>query len=504
MRAAKRPKIVRAGGGTMQPVCATQTSQESFFDDSFPQALIRLIGPDTFERWFRHKTRLRAQGDELVVGVAGPFLLTWLQKQFRGAVQQAANAALGPSARIRFEVDPLLSVASKPNGTEGDAVALTMDVGGPSAARGEPAPPTVPAADNPPVAQDVPRPGRRFADLADFVPGPGNELALTAARQICARPEGDSGPLYLYGPVGTGKTHLLEGMYRHIRRAFPRWNVMYLTSEQFTNYFTQAYRDHKLPEFRQRFRNVDVLLVDDVDFLDAKRGIQEELLHTVKQLEGHRRLVVVAADRHPRLMTKISDELRTRFLSGMVCRLEPPDCETRERIAARKAEGLDAEFSPEAIRYVAERFRGSVRELEGALHCLQVYHKMTGRRIGVTAARQVLADLERDCIKVVRMTDVERVVCDLFGLQTEELRSSRRNRSVSQPRMLAMYLARRHTQAAYSEIGAYFGGRNHATVISAEKKINEWLAVGSTFRVASQTWRIADLVQSLEQQLLAG
>ena len=226
------------------------------------------------------------------------------------------------------------------------------------------------------------RQGRRFADLSEFVRGPCNAMALTAARQVCERPDGASGPLFVYGPVGMGKTHLLEGLYRELRRRHPGKQAVYLTSEQFTNHFTQAFRDRTLPAFRHRFRTVDVLLVDDIDFLDAKRGVQEEFLHTCQQLESHGKLLVACGDCHPRLLTKLSEELKTRFLSGMVCRLEPPDLETREQIVIAKASRLDADISPEALKYVARRFTNSIRELEGALCCLQLCHRMTGKARG--------------------------------------------------------------------------------------------------------------------------
>ena len=182
--------------------------------------------------------------------------------------------------------------------------------------------------------------GRRFADLADFVKGPCNELALTAALQICEQPGSRYNPLVLYGGVGTGKTHLLEASYRRLRAGHPALRVMFLSAEGFANHFTQALRDRSLPSFRQRFRSVDVLIIDDVDFLDGKRVIQEEFLHTVKQLESHDRQIVLSADRHPRLLTRLSEELVTRFISGIVCRMESPDLETRRAIVARKAARL--------------------------------------------------------------------------------------------------------------------------------------------------------------------
>jgi chromosomal replication initiator protein len=165
---------------------------------------------------------------------------------------------------------------------------------------------------------------------------------------------------------------------------------------------------------------------------------------------------------------------------------------------------LTTRVSDEALEFIAQRFRSSVRELEGALNCLETYGLMTGKHVGLPAARTVLADLERDCVRVVRLADIEQTVCRFFAVDAEELRSPRRSRSVSQPRMLAMYLARKMTQAAYSEIGEYFGGRNHSTVMSAEKRVRDLLTSQVSFRVAAQSWKLGDLVSSLEQQLLTG
>jgi chromosomal replication initiator protein len=499
----------------MQPGCVALMSPQSALDETVQHVFAGLIGQKQYDHWFRDRTELALGDGELVVRAASPFLLKWLQKQFKEPLSRAAEHILGPAARVRYDS----AVASGGAATGGavsapqpglppqDQPGLPAPEGDvlPSAAKGESTAITRVAPNIPTVQTSAVRPaGRRFADLAEFVPGPCNELALTAVRQICTRPDLARGPLVLYGPVGTGKTHLLEGIHRQLRRTQGDLQAVFLTAEQFTNYFTQAYRDHTLPAFRQRFRTVDVLLVDDVDFLDGKRVVQEEFLHTFKQLESFGKLVVLCSDRHPRLLAKTSDELRTRFLSGMVCRLEAPDLETRERIVSRKAALLDAEFTPETLKYVAERFSGNVRELEGALQCLQVYYRMTGKRVGITAARQTLSDLERDCLRVVRLADIERVVCNLFGVDADDLRSSSRTRSVCEPRMLAMYLARRHTRSAYSEIGRHFGGRNHATVIAAERKVTGWLQQGTSVRVASRTWQLGDILETLEQQLQAG
>lgn len=498
----------------MQPGTTALVAADLSTDESILRELKTLIGPQQYEHWFHQKTRFSIDDDELIIGVGSPFLLKWLQKQFRQAAAQAAQSVLGPSARVRFEVStpaaypvPSLAAGADHAGAPGCAQGTA---GSGLSANGGASPISIASvrASRAGAASDTahikPAPGRRFADLSDLVSGPCNELALAAVRQVCDATAHDSNPLFIYGSVGTGKTHLLEGIYRQLRRTQPDRQVVFLTSEAFTNYFTQALREHTLPSFRQRFRTVDVLLVDDIDFLDSKRGIQEEFLHTFKQLESHGKQIVVSSDRHPRLLTKVSDELKTRFLSGMVCRVEPPDAATREKIVIKKAGRLSFEFTQEALQYVAERFTNNVRELEGALNCLQTYYRMTGQRVGITAARQVLSDLERDCIKVVRMADIERVICDLFGLEAQELKSPKRTRSLSEPRMLAMYLARKHTRAAYSEIGQYFGGRNHSTVISAERKINVGLTGQIPIKIASQTWRMGDVLEALEQQLQAG
>jgi chromosomal replication initiator protein len=514
-----------------------------------------LVGSQTFDHWFQGKASIEIVDDQVTIGVENPFLLSWMQHRFRPAVAEAARRVLGEAAEVRFQTRPTepvtvhpLSKISQPSprllvepnaalplATDDDQQPSESSPMHEGAARNRR--PEMPALPNPiaqcsPTGQDNPtaqgsptihrsapsvaRPSgraqssstqhtsRRFADLADFVKGPGNELALTAALQICELPGSRYNPLVLYGGVGTGKTHLLEATYRRLRARYPALHVLFLSAEGFANHFTQALRDRSLPSFRQRFRSVDVLVVDDVDFLDGKRVIQEEFLHTIKQLESHDRQIVLSADRHPRLLTKLSEELVTRFIAGIVCRMESPDLATRRAIVARKATRLTARVSEEALELVAQRFRTSVRELEGALNCLETYGLMTGKTVGVSMARQVLADLERDCVRVVRLADIEQTVCRFFAVGSEELRSPRRGRSVSQPRMLAMYLARKMTQAAYTEIGEHFGGRNHSTVMSAEKRVRELLESDATVRAGTQEWKLGDLLASLEQQLLTG
>lgn len=456
------------------------------------------LGDSRYALWCDGKIRLLIADDQLTIAVGSPFLLNCMAKQFQKLLNEVAQVVLGPAARAVLTVDA--SLALPPGGRAAAGTSQqSLPATTPAAARtsAHEAPP--PRRDALPVARQ-----RRLADLSEFVPHAVNELAWTAARQVAATPGAHFSTLFLHGAVGTGKTHLLEGICRQLRRTHPHLQVLLLTAEGFANFFTQALTDRTLPSFRQKFRSVDVLLVDDVDFFESKRVFQEEFLHTVGELVDHGRQVVVSADRHPRLLTKLSDELVSRFHSGLVCRLETPDLETRRKIVAAKALRLGGEFAPEALDFIAERFSGSVRELEGALNCLQTCYAMTHKRVTLTTARQMLADLERDCLKIVRLADVERVVCNLFGLKPKDLKSDSRVRTVAQPRMLAMFLARRHTPSAYSEIGQHFGGRNHSTVMSAERKVQQWLSDNASVRIATQSWTIGEIVSTLEQQLLAG
>ncbi len=469
----------------MQPETSTTQPSPSSESARILERVADRVGSKSYENWFLGRCTVSVDGDEVCYGVGSPFVVNWMQRQFRAALQDAATDVLGPSARTRLDVDPSV-MPETVGGVESRGALLPESKAESDRAAGR-------------------EPRRRFADLGEFVVGGSNRLAWTAASRICDAPAEGLSPLYIHGHVGVGKTHLLEGIYRRIRRMYPSLRVTYLTAETFTNYFTAALRERSTPGFRQRFRSIDVLLVDDVDFLDAKKVVQEEFLHTVKQLEAHGSQVVLTANQHPRLLPKFSEELSSRLMAGLVCRIEPPELGTRREIVGRLAERMAVRFTPEALAVVARRFVHSVRELKGALHCLQNWSIASGRqRVSASVSRRVLAELERDCIRIVALGDVQRAVCSLFGVCAEELKSSRRTRSLVQPRMLAMFLSRKHTQAAYSEIGEFFGGRNHSTVMSAVAKVEDWLASDTPVMVSTQSWSVQDVVDSIEQQLLAG
>jgi chromosomal replication initiator protein DnaA len=519
----------------MLPVLSSGGYDNETILETLRTTLENRIGPRRYRNWFGGATRMDICGAQLQLFVASPYHVKWVQKQFESILLSIASEIIGPDVSVEYIVGTELTLEGSPSAQPAaeqlpealSARTATVPkvtreaLAGPSAARRESIeirPRNGAATTGMPVQPSVERRtsfgaatrdangrSRRMYSLSDFVVGEANALPMAAVQQFLTEPELVS-PLYLHGGVGNGKTHLLEGIRARLRKDYPQLQVLLLTAEQFGNYFSQALSSRSLPSFRAKFRNVDVLLVDDVDFFDGKKGFQEEFLHTLKQFEQQGRYVAVTSNRHPRLLTRTSDELVSRFLSGLVGRIESPDEKMRLEIVTRHANRLKARFTPDALQYVASRFTGNVRELEGAVNVLATWSQMTRHKVTISVARQLLGRLERDCMKLVRVSDVENAVCEFFGVEAESLRSQSRKRSLSQPRMLAMYLARKLTQSAYNEIGAHFGGRNHSTVMSAERKIAGALNSNSseTIVVAAEKWSLQEIVETLEQRIKAG
>lgn len=517
----EQERYAPSGGGTMQPDAVAEELAETSAhrqiatnrerEQEVFRELQRRIHPKDFQHWFQDKVVLQVVEDRLLVGVEKPFLLNWLQKQFRQPILVAAQAVMGPAVVVGFTVDPALqrkvSVPQSPSLPQTPALhsAETAKTANqkPDRRPQKECPPREKERTAPSVARRV---RRRFADLADFVMRGENDrnyLPYMAAAQVGRLPGERHNPLFLYGNTGCGKTHLLEGIYRTIRREHGHLRVQYLTAENFTNYFTQAVRKHSGAAFRQRFRTVDVLLLDDVDFFEGKIGTQKELLHTFEELLQKQHQMVLAADRHPRLLTKLLPELASRFASGLTCRVEVPDYETRLEICRRRLEREKADISSEAVRFVARKFRRTVRELQGALNGLITQYEISGRRVDLPTARRVLAEFHDESVpdRNLNAETIEQTVCELFGLSPAQLRSATRKRAVTQPRMLAMFLIRKHTQAAYSEIGSHFGGRHHATVMAAEKRVRHWLRQNESIPLANEQRPLSEVLELLEARL---
>lgn len=345
--------------------------------------------------------------------------------------------------------------------------------------------------------------GRKFSSLETFVAGASNKLALTSAEMVIRQP-GQISPLLIHGATGVGKTHLLEGLWTAFRKRARNATAVYLSAEQFTSHFLEALRGSGLPSFRRKYRGVSLLILDDLQFLVGKRATQIELLHTVDTLMRERRQLVFAADRSPAELAELGPELTTRLASGMVCRIDPPDYATRLGIVAQLSRRMKIELPRDAQEYVAAKLTNHARELSGALCRLRATGEALGRPITLALAQESLAEMIHHGSRAVRLNDIERAVCDVFGLDPSSLQTDDKSSRVSHPRMLAMWLARKHTRAALSEIGRYFGRRSHSTVVSAQKRVDRWMSSGQPLHLAERTWEVDEAIRQVERHLAAG
>jgi chromosomal replication initiator protein len=461
-------------------------------------ALADKVGKERFELWFGASTRLELADDRLIVGAPNRFFTDWLRLNFRRDIEAACLDALGTCPTLEFCVDATLpepKVASTASGGAGGGRPAVR--GGAAVAATHP--------DRGPTPADRPDAGgrRRLLDLESFVTGPSNRLATAAAEMVAQRP-GELSPLLFHGPTGVGKTHLLEGICSAARKARPGVAALYLSAEQFTSGFLQALRGSGLPSFRQKYRGVELLVIDDLQFFCGKRYTQLELLYTIDTLSRDGRQTVFAADRPPVELDGLGAELCARLEGGMVCRIDPPEYDTRLGIVGQMVRRMGLRV-PEAVRqFIAARLNSHARELSGALCRLEATSRAIRRPIDLTMAEEALAEMIRDGSRAVRLTDIEKAVCETFGLEPSSLQSGRKAKRVSHPRMLAMWLARKYTRAALSEIGHYFGRRSHSTVISAQKRVDGWLAGGASLEIADGTWKADEAVRKLEQRLRAG
>lgn len=487
------------------------TVRERNLLQALEQALVRRIGEPRFKLWFEGRTRFQRQDEQLTVGVPNRHFGEWVEKNFGMATAEAAREVFGQAMQVRFVIDPELFQEAR---REQEEVRQTADSrkrdpnkaeqkplprGQTAEAKSKPQPPPAPVE----TPRETASRARRWHRLSDFIVGACTRVAYAAAQSVIEAPGEGANPIVFHGPVGTGKTHLLEGIYAGLRRAHSDWRVLYLTSEDFTNRFVQAMRLNKLTSFRKQFRECDALLVDDLHFLASKKATQAEFLHTFDALQADGRQLVLTCDCHPRLADDFTPELTDRLLGGVVWGLTPPDAATRLEILRHKAAPKGEKPLPEEVlRFLSLQLRGNVRELEGALHSIRHYSRVTGRGIDVPLVREALADLLRHAVRVVQLDDIDRAVCAVLRLENGILQSKGRAWAVSHPRMAAMYLARKHTAASYSDIGKHFGGRNHSTAVAAEKKVRQWLEADTELALGQRRIRVRELIERVERDLL--
>ena len=306
-----------------------------------------------------------------------------------------------------------------------------------------------------------------------FVVGKSNEFAHAASRAVAEQPSKAYNPLFLYGGVGMGKTHLMQAIGHEVKRRMPQAAICYVSSEKFTNEMINSLRYDKMTSFRDKFRNVDVLLVDDIQFLAQKERTQEEFFHTFNALHESMKQIVIASDRPPKELAEVEDRLRSRFEWGLIADIQPPDLETKVAILQKKAEQEKVTLPTDVALYVAQNIRSNVRELEGALIRLVAHSSLIGAEITLPYAQQVLKNFIDSQARKVTIESIQKTVAEQFGLRLVEIKAKNNSRAIVYPRQIAMYLAKHLTEASLPEIGRQFGGKHHTTVLHSVDKIEQ-------------------------------
>ncbi len=305
-----------------------------------------------------------------------------------------------------------------------------------------------------------------------FVIGSANQFAHAACQAVAERPSKAYNPLFLYGGVGMGKTHLMQAIGHEIKRRQPQTAICYLSSEKFTNEMINSLRYDKMISFRDKFRGVDVLLIDDIQFLAQKERTQEEFFHTFNALHESMKQIVIASDRPPKELAEVEDRLRSRFEWGLIADIQPPDLETKVAILQKKSDQEKVSLPTDVALYIASNIRSNVRELEGALIRLVAHSSLIGAEITLAYAQQVLKNFIDSQARKVTIESIQKAVAEQFGLRLVEIKAKNNSRSIVYPRQIAMYLAKHMTEASLPEIGRQFGGKHHTTVLHSVDKID--------------------------------
>src|SRR3954467_7792361 len=435
-------------------------------------ALEKKINRHSYDTWLKPTRYSHANGAILFVRVPTP--------EFRHIGEKYADLIQEPIDNQAMEFSDVQFVTAEEDPTaskhEGSNVNMKHDGGfAPASSHSANAPARSPGVPGSQVKFDWDTAAQLNSKytFTDFVIGSGNQFAHAAAQAVAERPSKAYNPLFLYGGVGMGKTHLMQAIGHDIKRRQPEAAICYLSSEKFTNEMINSLRYDKMTSFRDKFRTVDVLLIDDIQFLAQKERTQEEFFHTFNALHEGMKQIVIASDRPPKELAEIEDRLRNRFEWGLIADIQPPDLETKIAILQKKAENDHQSVPNDVALFIAQNIRSNVRELEGALIRLLAYCSLTGAEVTVQTAQQVLKNFIEQQTRKITIDSIQKAVAEQFGLRVAEIKQKNNSRSIVFPRQIAMYLAKHLTEASLPEIGRQFGGKHHTTVMHSIDKIEE-------------------------------
>lgn len=412
------------------------------------------VSKPSFDTWLKNTKAEKLQEDTLVISAPNEFARDWLEGRYTILISEILFELTGASLTTKFVI---------PETNEGtDSVSTT--------------PKSIPAV---PTNQDTQVPKTMLNSNYTFdtlVIGSGNRFAHAASLAVAEAPAKAYNPLFIYGGVGLGKTHLMHAIGHYVRDHNPNANVVYLTSEKFTNEFINAIMDNKTINFRNKYRNVDVLLIDDIQFIAGKESTQEEFFHTFNTLHEENKQIIISSDRPPKEIPTLEDRLRSRFEWGLITDITPPDLETRSAILSKKAKADGLDIPNEVMLYIANQIDTNVRELEGALIRVVAYSSLVNKDIDASLAADALKDIiPSKKPKVITIQKIQQVIGEKYNIRQEDFIAKKRTKSIAFPRQIAMYLSREMTDLSLPKIGEEFGGRDHTTVIHAHEKIARML-----------------------------
>ncbi|SDY34408.1 chromosomal replication initiator protein [Salimicrobium album] len=411
------------------------------------------ISKPSFETWLKATKAHSLDEDTLTIIAPNEFARDWLENQYQKLIKETLIEVTGSELKTKFII---------PETKEESLEDVKLSSKPPDLKDGEESPTSML---NSKYTFDT------------FVIGSGNRFAHAASLAVAEAPARAYNPLFIYGGVGLGKTHLMHAIGHYVLDHNPNAKVVYITSEKFTNEFINSIRDNKAVNFRNKYRSVDVLLIDDIQFLAGKEQTQEEFFHTFNTLHEESKQIVISSDRPPKEIPTLEDRLRSRFEWGLITDITPPDLETRIAILRKKAKAEGLEIPNEVMLYIANQIDTNIRELEGALIRVVAYSSLINRDINASLAAEALKDIiPNKKPKVITIGDIQEVVAEKFNIRMEDFPAKKRTKSVAFPRQVAMYLSRELTDASLPKIGEEFGGRDHTTVIHAHEKITNMLS----------------------------
>ncbi|MFH2137697.1 MAG: chromosomal replication initiator protein DnaA [Candidatus Omnitrophota bacterium] len=406
------------------------------------------ISAQRFETWLKPTVGVELSEEFLTVEVPNKFFKEWLLDHYLGDILRAATQVLNKKIRV----DLIISENSK-------EILIEKT--------------NTPSFQIPRQRTDIYLNPKYTFD--SFVVGPSNRFAHAASIAVAESPARSYNPLFIYGGVGLGKTHLMQAIGHHIQEKNNKAKLSYTTSERFTNQLINAIQTRTTTRFREKYRSVDILLIDDIQFIGGKESTQEEFFHTFNTLYDAHKQIVVSSDRPPKVISGLEERLISRFEWGLVTDIQPPDLETRIAILKKKAEREIVKVPDEVMFFIAEKIRSNIRELEGALIRVVAYSLLTNNSISIDIAAEVLKDSikEDSAKKVITIDKIQRVISEKFDVKVSDIKKGGRSKVISHPRQIAMYLSRKLTNHSLAEIGENFGGRDHTTVLHAYEKIKK-------------------------------